>query len=93
MRLNVLRSEGTKLNTVKARLNRRFLSHFQFRCNFCRARIAFSNPVCKLAAISVLFGRDFSRDVAEISNNLTPIFRKSKQIAADIAPESHRNHR
>ena len=30
------------------------------RCNFCRAQVASSNRMCKRAAISVRFRRDFS---------------------------------
>ena len=44
---------------VKARLHRRFFVA-AIRCNFCRAQVASSNRMCKRAAISVRFRRDFS---------------------------------
>ena len=50
-----------------------FLCNFcrTFRCNFNWAQVASSNRVCKLAATSVGFARDFPCDVKEVSNMMS----------------------
>ena len=73
--------------TVKTRFHRRvfvifFPAHFSMQ--FCRAQVASSNRVSKLAAILARFGRDLSRDVAEVCNLVTT-FGESQKISAKFS--------
>ena len=61
-----------QLSLIKACLHRLFFVKF-FDGILTRASwVASSNRVCKLAAISVRFGRDLLRDVAEVLNISKP---------------------